>query len=112
MACAQMEVVDTYIDAKRKLADQYKVLFEKLELTFVNEPPNTFSNYWLNAVLFADRAERDSFLQYSNDRKISTRPAWTLMNKLSMFENCILGDLSNAIALEDRLVSLPSSVKI
>jgi len=112
MACAQMEVLDDYIISKRDLAGQYKSLFSELEMTFMTEPVNTFSNYWLNAVLVADRSERDAFLQYSNDRKVSVRPAWTLMNKLTMFKNCVSGDLSNAIELEDRLISLPSSVKI
>ena len=112
LACAQMEMLDKFISAKRELAKLYKGFFEKTNLKFIDEPANTFSNFWLNAVLFPNRLERDSFLEYSNSRKVSTRPAWTLMNKLEMFKDCISGDLSNAIDLENRLVSLPSSVKL
>jgi perosamine synthetase len=112
LACAQMEMLDQFIATKRDLAKQYKTLFDSLGLTFMEEPQNTYSNYWLNNVLFSDRKERDAFLEYSNQRKINTRPSWTLMNKLPMFSNSICGDLSNAQELEDRLVSLPSSVKI
>jgi perosamine synthetase len=112
LACAQMEMVDHFIAIKRDLAEQYKLLFDKLGMEFMREPPNTYSNYWLNNVLFNDRKERDAFLEYSNDRKISTRPVWTLMNKLPMFSHCVSGDLSNARELEDRIVSLPSSVKV
>ena len=41
-----------------------------------------------------------------------TRPAWALMNKLEMFKHCVCEDVSNAIFIKDRLVNLPSSVKI
>lgn len=111
MACAQMEMLDGFIACKRDLAKQYKAFFDSLGLEFIDEPANTCSNFWLNAVLFNDRKERDAFLQYSNDRLVNTRPAWTLMNKLEMFRDCVAGDLSNAYELEDRLVNLPSSVK-
>jgi perosamine synthetase len=40
------------------------------------------------------------------------RPAWLLMNKLPMFENCQTGDLTCSENLSDRLVNLPSSVNI
>lgn len=111
MACAQMEMLDEFIACKRDLAGRYKAFFDSLGLEFVDEPANTCSNFWLNAVLFNNRKERDAFLQYSNDRLVNTRPAWTLMNKLEMFRDCVAGDLSDAYELEDRLVNLPSSVK-
>ena len=39
-----------------------------------------------------------------------TRPVWTLMNKLSMFEEAQCGRLTNAEWLEKRIVNIPSSV--
>ena len=41
-----------------------------------------------------------------------TRPIWTLMNNLTMFENCERGELIKAEWLADRVVNLPSSVKV
>lgn len=111
MACAQMELLDKFILSKRVLASQYKQLFHTLNLKFVNEPLDAYSNYWLNAVLFNNREERNEFLKYSNDKKIMTRPAWNLMVDLEMFKDCIHGDLSNAREITDRLVNLPSSPK-
>ncbi len=111
LACAQMEMLDKFIDKKRELAKQYNKLFHKLGLGFAIEPSNTVSNYWLNNVFFNDRKERDEFLAHSNAQQIGTRPVWTLMNKLPMFKKCICGDLSDAQEMEDRIVSLPSSVK-
>lgn len=110
MACAQIEMLPAFLENKRQTADAYKAFFASLNMKFVTEPDNSRSNYWLNAVLLNDRAERDAFLQYTNDAGVMTRPSWTLMNKLKMFENCITGDLTNALDIENRLVNIPSSV--
>ncbi len=112
LACAQMEKLDEFISNKRILAHQYKKLFEGSEIKFMSEPENSFSNYWLNSILLKNREERNAFLTFSNDKKVMTRPAWTLMNKLEMFKNCICENIDNAVDIENRLVNLPSSVKI
>jgi len=110
LGCAQMENLSTYIQKKRIVAGMYKKFFEALDTSFFSEPPDSFSNYWLNAIFLKDRGERDAFLDYSNSQGIRTRPAWRLMNKLPMFQNCLTGDLSNASLIGDTLVNLPSSV--
>lgn len=112
MACAQMEVLDKFVQSKRALAAQYKQLFNKLGLEFIQEPDDSYSNYWLNSILFRTREERDEFLRYSNERQIMTRPVWNLMVDLKMFKDCIQEDLSNAREIVERLVNLPSSPKI
>ncbi|MDE6338205.1 MAG: aminotransferase DegT, partial [Muribaculaceae bacterium] len=65
---------------------------------------------WLNPILLPTRADRDAFLQYSNDNGVMTRPVWELMWRLPMFEDCERDSQENTIALADRLVNLPSSV--
>ncbi|UKJ08227.1 LegC family aminotransferase [Solitalea lacus] len=112
MACAQLEQLDKFIELKRNWANQYEQFFESTAITFCKEPENSKSNYWLNAILLKDRTERDEFLTYTNDNGIMTRPCWTLMHKLVMFKNAIKGDLSTSEWIEDRLVNLPSTVKI
>ena len=39
-----------------------------------------------------------------------TRPIWTLMNKLAMFQNAQCGELTNAEWLAGRVVNIPSGV--
>jgi len=112
LGCAQMENISTYVDAKRKLADRYKVVCEELAINYVAEPKGARSNYWLNAILVSDIAERDSFLDLSNSQSVMTRPVWKLMNSLSMYSTCQTGDLSNSRWLQERLVNIPSSVII
>jgi len=108
---AQMENLDLFITKKRALASVYSDFF-KLggNVSFFNEPVNSVSSYWLNAIAFESPTERDLFLSESNHQGIMTRPLWRLMHKLSMFENCQQDSLKNSEWLEERIVSIPSSV--
>ena len=63
-------------------------------------------------VVLEDRTAREQFLEDTNRSAVMTRPAWTLMNKLKMFKDAQCGDLSNSEWLEDRVVNIPSSVRI
>jgi len=112
MACAQVEQLDAFIENKRQLATLYSNFFKNTSIDFVSEPDNCASNYWLNAVLLKDLKERDSFLEFTNKNNVMTRPVWTLMTKLEMFKDSIKGNIENAEWLEDRLVNIPSSVRI
>ena len=79
-------------------------------MTFIEEPKNSKSNYWLQAVLLKDKSQRDEFLEFTNKNAVMTRPSWRLMNELEMFKDCQKDDLKNAKFLEERVVNIPSSV--
>jgi perosamine synthetase len=111
LGLAQMEQLNSLVVSKRILAEKYKNFFKNGEIDFFHEPKHSQSNYWLNALLFKSRIKRDEFLSYTNDNGVMTRPAWRLMDKLPMFDNCIKGDLKNAEWIEDHLVNIPSSVQ-
>jgi len=112
LMCAQLEQLNTFVDNKRDLALRYQDFFKDMDCKFMIEPNNSKANYWLCALLLNDKTSRDAFLQYTNDNGVMTRPVWALMNKLIMFKNCLHGNLDNAQYLEDRIVNIPSSVRI
>jgi dTDP-4-amino-4,6-dideoxygalactose transaminase len=113
LACAQLEQLERFIENKRETALLYENFFrENQNIEFIHEPENSRSNYWLNAILLKDKKERDLFLSETNDNGVMTRPVWTLMNKLEMFKYCIHDGLINSINIEERLVNIPSSVRI
>jgi dTDP-4-amino-4,6-dideoxygalactose transaminase len=112
MGVAQLEQIESFLKAKRELAHQYKMFFDQIGIQFVSESPNSKSNYWLNAILLNNREERDAFLSYSNQQGIMTRPIWELMNRLPMFEKCENDGLKNTIWFADRVVNIPSSVRL
>jgi len=112
LGCAQMEQLPLFLEKKKELAALYQQFFEKQNIRFVTAPAHSDSNYWLNAVILKDVEERDAFLNATNDNGVMTRPIWRLMNRLPMFANCQTDDLENSVWLEERVVNIPSSVRL
>lgn len=112
LACAQMESLPVFVDNKRKTASEYRQFFAKTDIQFIDEPAETKSNFWLNAIKFENKIKRDEFLDYSNNNGVMTRPVWRLMTELPAFSNCFKMNLINAEHYVDTVVNLPSSVRI
>lgn len=109
---AQLEYFDRILASKRETAKRYHEFFGSIGIETFREPAGCYSNYWLNAILLGSRAERDEFLQYTNDRKVQTRPVWTLLHRLPPYAGCTRTDLPVAEWFEDRVVNIPSSVRV
>jgi len=115
VGCAQLEQLPELLIKKRKLANKYAEIFQKVEgLKFFIEPDFAQSNYWLNILLLdEDYAEqRDQLLELTNQNGIMTRPVWTLMHQLPMFKDFPRMDLSMAESLAARMINIPSSAKL
>ena len=113
LGCAQLEHLDEFIADKRKTATAYKEFFKNVNgIDFFTEPTDCFSNYWLNAVILKNRDTQQTFLQETNDHGVMTRPIWELMNRLPMFECCEHDSLKNTLWFADRVVNIPSSVRL
>lgn len=119
LGCAQLECLPGYVESKRGVAEEYRAYFSKPEvrvqtggIEFFGEPDNTRSNYWLNTVILPDREAQLAFLTQTNDNGVMTRPIWELMNRLPMFAACECGDLANAEWFAERVVNIPSSVRL
>lgn len=110
LGCAQMEQLEGFIKIKREMAVKYADFFAKQNIAFVLEPPEAKSNYWLNAIVLDDLAQRNEFLQYTNANGVMTRPIWRMMSELAMFKHCQHDGLENSLWLEERVVNIPSSV--
>jgi len=113
LGCAQLEHIEEFVASKRETAHAYEEFFRNIDgIDFFTEPENTCSNYWLNAVVLKDRETQQDFLQYTNDNGVMTRPIWELMNKLPMFRICENDGLKNSVWFADRVVNIPSSVRL
>lgn len=113
LGCAQLEHLEEFVLNKRETAEKYHAFFETIDdIHYFLEPENCRSNYWLNAILLKDRKAQQDFLQYTNDHGIMTRPAWQLMNRLEMFKGCETDGLKHTQWLEERIVNIPSSVRL
>lgn len=111
LACAQLEQLDSFLNNKRALAQQYKSYFDKKGIEFRTETPNTKANYWLMCVELENKKERDLFLKETNANTVMTRPIWQLMFRLQMYKDCQKDEQKNALFLEERIVNIPSSVR-
>ncbi|MGM9684869.1 MAG: LegC family aminotransferase [Bacteroidaceae bacterium] len=113
LGCAQLEHIEEYVASKRETAKAYEEFFKNIpEIEFFVDTPDTRSNYWLNVVILKDKDAQQDFLEYTNDNGVMTRPIWELMNRLPMFEKCENDGLKNTIYFADRVVNIPSSVKL
>ncbi|OZC03434.1 LegC family aminotransferase [Rubricoccus marinus] len=112
LGCAQVEQLDGFLASKRELASRYSEAFAGVkDVQFVEEPPESTSNYWLGALLLARgrEDERDAVLAATNDAGIMTRPVWSLMSSLPMYAGSPSMDLSVARGIVRRLINIPSS---
>ena len=110
LGVAQMARLPDMLAAKREVAQRYSHFFTERPETFITERPGTTVNYWLNAILVADRGERDAVLEATNAEGVMTRPGWELMTDLPMYQHCQHDGLAVSRWLQDRIVNLPSSV--
>ena len=113
LGCAQLEHLEEFVLNKRETVEKYHAFFATIDdMDYFLEPENCRSNYWLNTILLKDRQAQQDFLQYTNDHGIMTRPAWQIMNRLEMFKGCETDGLKHTQWLEERIVNIPSSVRL
>lgn len=112
LGCAQLEQVPRFIHQKRRLAVCYQEVVKPLPgVECIQEPDFAWSNYWLNTLLLDVnyRDQRDAVLEAMNDAGLTSRPVWTLLNRLPMYQTCPSMELNIAESLEQRLINIPSS---
>ena len=109
LGCAQLTRLDERLNEKRTLAMAYKELFRGSDCLFVEEPENTTSNYWLNAVVCPSPAQAEQWLEETNAAGVMTRPMWEPMHRSTVYKDSERGDLTVTERLSDCIVCLPSS---
>jgi aminotransferase in exopolysaccharide biosynthesis len=112
LLCAQLEQLYSFLVNKRQLANFYAKFFKNQGITFRQELENTKANYWLMCLELENLEERNAFLKATNEAKIMTRPIWQLMYRLPMYQHCYHDAQKNALFLEDRIVNIPSNVRL
>ncbi|MCW5260805.1 LegC family aminotransferase [Verminephrobacter eiseniae] len=115
LGCAQLEQAPRFLAAKRALAAAYARAFAGLGgLRILPSPPGTESNYWLVTLLAesADQAWLDATLQALHDAGLHCRPVWQPLHLLPMYRQHPRSPLTRAESLAQRIISLPSGVRL
>jgi perosamine synthetase len=111
LGLAQIAQLDAFVTQKRELAKYYSEwLGQWPQAIFFMEPDGARSNFWLNAISLPDQDVRDEVLRRTNELGVMTRPMWTPMNTLPMYQDCQQFNLNNVHAIESTFVNIPSSV--
>ena len=111
IGCAQLESLSSFIKNKKKLYDIYCESLPLIGYAVVPIPKNLNWNYWMISIELENKREKDLFLKETNKNGIMTRPIWDLLFKLPMYEDCQRDGQKNALALEDKIINIPSSAR-
>jgi perosamine synthetase len=115
LGCAQLEQLPRFLEQKRLLAKKYADAFRDVfGVRIFTERPFARSNYWLNVLILDEpyAHQRDEVLEVTQRRGLMTRPTWTPMHKLAMYQGSPKMQLSITENLEQRIVNLPSSASL
>lgn len=110
LGLAQIEMLPKFIDNKRSTAQKYRDFFKSAGLQFLDEVSDSKANFWLNAVILKDRKTRDEFLTATNKEGVMTRPLWSLISDLPIYNHSVKTTFKNSEYYRDRLVNIPSGV--
>lgn len=114
VGCAQIEVLDAHIEAKRAIADRYaEALSSMAGITCMREAPYAFCTFWLYTV----RVQAEAYGEDSRGLRkrlwasgIESRPLWQPLHRSPAHEGAQHFRCGEAEALYRECLSLPCSV--
>ncbi|MBV9084507.1 MAG: LegC family aminotransferase [Acidobacteriaceae bacterium] len=114
VGCAQMELLDEYVAAKRRIAVAYNRNLEGVPgISALHEQPYAFSTFWMYTVLVEPaRDGRDSreLMRTLAASGIQSRPLWQPLHRSKAHSGSQVLGGEVAEALNAKALSLPSSV--
>lgn len=113
IGCAQLEQLDNYIVAKRRIAATYTAAFKNVHgLTPMVEAPWAVSIFWMYTVL-VDKVHYSlssrELLAHLEKEKIQARPLWHPIYSLTPYRECQAYQVEVADRIYAQALSLPSS---
>ncbi len=116
MGCAQMEQLDSYVAAKRAIADNYRrALAEAPGVTPMREAEWAFSSHWLFTVLVDPEAygqDSRALLRALGEAGIQSRPLWHPLHRNPVFAGLPVVGGQVSERLNRQALSLPCSVDL
>jgi perosamine synthetase len=115
LGCAQMDKLPSFLEKKRILATRYENAFSSMDgVRFLSERDDSTCNFWLNALVLEDESGKllEQLLETTNESGIMTRPAWTPMHLLPMFESCPKMELNVTESMAKRVINIPSTASL
>ena len=102
---AQLGKIDDILELKRQLQRNYEEGLKDL-VSFQRLPNNSSSSYWMCAVLFDSKDEKESIINALEKANIETRPFFTPIDELPFYKK--VEDCPHAKGVSARGLNLPS----
>ena len=103
---AQLEMVGTILEKKRRVAEWYRQKLRDQPLEFQTEVEGTRHSFWMCSALACSEATRDGLRAHLRSRGIETRPTFHPAHTMPVFQTTQRFPVAEAIG--QRGVSLPS----
>lgn len=114
MGCAQLEQIERYIDAKRRIGARYTQTFKNIPgIAPMREAPWAFSIYWMFTVLIHASqygVNSRTVLGKLSDAQIESRPLWQPLHRNPVYRHCQAYHCDIAEQVYQDALSLPCSV--
>lgn len=113
LGLAQAEILDDHLVRKRNLANRYKKAFSSItEAEFLDEPVDSTSNFWLNAVTLSNPEDMEGALEYVINHGYHIRPLWAPLHTLPMYTGNPRMNLPITEFYANRIINLPSGPRL
>lgn len=112
IGCAQIERLDQFVENKKKLFNRYKDEFSAIdEIELLECPEDSSWNHWLLTLRIKEENPdfRDALLTDLNNAGFMSRPIWTLMHKLPMYQSNPRMGNEVSESLSNTIINIPSS---
>ena len=111
LGCSQLQRLKNKINNRRLL---YKIYSKHNNAKFelINEPINSKSNFWLQALRLNNKKEKKFLLNYFHKNKIEARSIWKPNHLFSYLKKYPKMNLDNSIKLYNSVINIPSSIKL
>ena len=116
IGCAQMEQLDEYIAAKRRIAATYtEALGHVSGITPMPEATWAFSIFWMYSVLVDEAkygTDSRALMHRLSEAGIEARPLWEPLHRSAAHNDCRTYEIETAERIQKQALSLPSSVSL
>ena len=112
LGCSQIELLDSFISCKKRIAAMYRKAFAELEqVTCMPTAEWADSIEWLFTIHISglDHEKRRWFIKEMGQRNIQVRPLWKPLHQLPLYAQAQCSDLEVANKLYESSISLPCS---
>ena len=109
LGLAQFHSLQKFIKSKRLIAEKYQKWGERFGLNFVKEDNLSKAKLLVKLLDPKNKREKESFIKFTQENGIMTRPTWTPMHRLKIYQDSFKDNLENTDWISERLVNVPSS---